>query len=175
MSISTFQSACLFVIKNEGSEYTDLKADAGGPTKYGCTLDDYSTFMGRKMTANDVKNMSEATATNILKSLYWIDAYSELPQSVCSVILDWTFLHGVNSGRMMAQKAANELGAHIAVDGDFGPATIKALNALRPAYFISQFKTDILSYFKALVAYSPSQKVFLAGWTARINRYSSLV
>lgn len=175
MSTASFDTACLFVLANEGSEYTNYAADAGGPTRWGVTLEDYSTYMGRKMTANDVKIMPQSVAMKILKNLYWISSYEKLAQPVATVILDWCFLHGNTSGRMMAQKAANELGAKLVVDGDIGGASIAALNALTPAYFISRFEADIKAYFYAIVAHAASQKIFLAGWLARANRYSSLV
>lgn len=175
MSNTSFDTACLFVQRNEGPEFSDDQYDAGGATRWGVTQADLAKYLGRAVSKTEVKNLSQSLAAQVLKKMYWIPEYEQLPQSIATSLVDWCFLHGNTSGRVMAQKALNELGAHISADGVIGQASIKAFNDVRPAYFLNQFKLDILHYFDEVVRVNPTQKRFLAGWTARINRYTSLV
>ena len=90
------------VIRREGG-YVDHPADRGGPTKYGITQATLSGWLGRAASANDVANMSEATARDIYKANYFIKpGFDAIPDPALQALM---FDFGVNSGPAAATKA----------------------------------------------------------------------
>ena len=58
------------IIEREGRKYTNLASDRGGPTKFGITLADLSSWRKRKCTADDVKALQEPEARAIYETRY---------------------------------------------------------------------------------------------------------
>lgn len=78
---------------------------------------------------------------------------------------DWCFDHIVNAGGRGARWA--QLAAKVTPDGDIGPATIAAVNAMPPAKFLSRVE-DIAGKYRLDVAHDhPSQIQWLKSWLER--------
>ena len=170
---TSFDTAVLFILRNEGG-YSNEPADAGGPTNYGITQREYEVFKGRHVSISEMKAMPLADAKTIYRSKYWIPEFEKLAQGVATAIMDWGVLHGTRSARIMAQQSANKLGCKLECDGDIGPKSIAAFNSIRPAYFVTQYASDIRAWMENRVKESPSQKVFLKGWLRRADRIATL-
>lgn len=73
----------LTVLKWERAEYTNTPGDPGGPTKYGVTIVTLSHELGRRATIDDVKNMTEQTAMEIMRKKFWnVIGADDLPSGV---------------------------------------------------------------------------------------------
>jgi len=143
---SNFQDCLNRVLKDEGG-YTNDPNDSGGPTNYGITIGDVRKYVKKNATAQDVRNLTLAQASDIYKSRYW-DALGcdDLPSGV-----DYTcFDYGVNSGLGRPRKALQRFSNLSGVD------LVNAINNERTA-------------FLKAIAPGKNQK-FLKGWLARVER-----
>jgi lysozyme family protein len=81
------------------------------------------------------------------------------------IVANWIFDHCVNAdsrGDKWAQEAAG-----VAIDGDIGPVTIAAINAMEPAVFLSKAE-DVAAFYRLDRALAnPSQIQFLPSWLRR--------
>ncbi len=123
------------VIRREGG-YVDHPADKGGPTKFGITHTTLAKWRGRPVTADDVYRLSEAEARQIYRARYVVDpGYDGIrDQRLAGLVVDCGVLYGADGddASKWLQEAANQLGAGLKVDGQAGPKTIAAVNALDP-------------------------------------------
>lgn len=123
----------------EGSQYTNDPNDSGGPTKYGITQRTLSKYRGRQVSPGEVASLTESEARSIYYKLYVVDPGFEpvtiFAPDIAAELVD----SGVNLGPGRATEwlqrslnALNRMGrdyADLKVDGDCGPATVKALKA----------------------------------------------
>ena len=162
-------------IQLEGDKYEVVPGDTAGCTKYGLTIFDIQEYhidlnSDGKFDCNDVKLIDRATASKILKKLYW-DYFKadDIPeQSVAEFIVDG----GLNQGRVLIVKYLQHL-LGVTVDGHFGPVTFKILlDRIKidsgKATF-NQLYQQRFDRYKAIVANNPSQGKFMLGWTNRLN------
>jgi lysozyme family protein len=128
------------IIEIEGDAYTNDPNDSGGPTKYGITHETLARF--RKVpsvTAAQVAALTEAEAIACYEWLYVLEPEFNLLLEVSEVIAHEVIDTGVNCGQGTAatflQRCLNifnnqqKLYADLKVDGDCGPATVRALKA----------------------------------------------
>jgi hypothetical protein len=59
------------IIKHEGAVYHDHGWDPGGATKYGITLRTYNSVSKKKITKEQLKNLSEAEAIKFYEENFW--------------------------------------------------------------------------------------------------------
>jgi lysozyme family protein len=124
------------LVGREG-RYSNHPSDRGGETMWGIT-----ERVARKNGYSGVMSkMPRETAKDIYRKVYWqqpgFDEVAEVWPSIAEELLDT----GVNMGTVTAagflQRALNALNARathypdIAVDGDVGPATLRALRAYK--------------------------------------------
>lgn len=95
MAKNNFSACVEYVIKSEGSEYTNDPHDPGGPTKWGITLTDVRLHIKKGATANDVRRLTKGQAITVYREKYW-DALNcdDLPAGLDYSVFDY----GVNSG-----------------------------------------------------------------------------
>ena len=128
--------ACIpFIFKAEGG-FADNPADPGGATNYGITLATLRAYEGNpNLTAQDVKNLTPATATEIYRSNYWNRMQcGSLPDGLDLEVFDF----GVNAGPGEAVKSLQKI-VGVTADGSIGPITLAALGQLKPRDLISQY------------------------------------
>ena len=136
----TIESIIDDVIRVEGSAYTNHPSDKGGPTKYGITQRTLSAYLGRSVSADAVKALTEEVARAIYLKRYVIDPGFDTVNAVSAQIGHEIVDAGVNVGVARAsewlQRALNALNrggrdyADLVVDGDVGPATVAVLTRL---------------------------------------------
>lgn len=148
---NNFETIFPLLIKDEGG-YGNDPADAGGPTKYGITIDDVQKYIKKGATADDVRALTLDQAKTIYRDKYW----NALDCDNLTSGVDYTvFDYGVNSGlgrpRNCLKKFADKKGDEL----------IDAINDER------------MSFLKGLVDRKPSQSKFLKGWTNRVTRVRS--
>ena len=158
-SSARFDACMPFIFKAEGG-YSDTPGDPGGPTNFGITLATLKAYEGNpNLTAQDVKNLTPATAKEIYRSNYWNRMQcGALPAGLDLEVFDF----GVNAGPGEAVKALQRI-VGVTADGSIGPITLAAIGQLKPRDLISQYSEARLAYYKGL-----NNPEFEQGWTARV-------
>lgn len=120
-------------------KYTDRAADKGGPTKGGITL---GTLRGwRKnpgLGVDSLKALREEEAREIYENEFITKpGYDGIKDAVLrDHVVDCAVNHGVSRVSRWVQEIAKKFGTYAAgVDGDVGPKTLKAVNAMDPGDF----------------------------------------
>jgi len=120
------------ILDREGDAFTDRAADRGGPTKRGITLATLSRYLGRPATVAELKQLTRDQARTLYQTLY-IDepGYRDIQDGLLrGVVVDCCVQFGDDDATPWLQRAANELGATLTVDGSCGPKTLAAVNRL---------------------------------------------
>ena len=166
-----------FILSFEGG-YVNHPNDKGGPTNMGVTLKTWQTqgydknHDGR-IDAKDVKLITKADATAILRRCYWnrwkADGIKD--QSIANILVDWVWISGT-PGITLVQAMLG-----VTADGIVGSRTLKALNSQPPKQFFERIKARRKQYIARIIAKHPSQKVFEKGWLRRLDAisYGSLI
>jgi len=158
------------ILKHEGLTFTNHPADRGGPTKMGVTLKTWQAYGydkdgDGKITANDVKLITEADAKKIAKRLYWDYFQGDLivNQSIAELVVDWGWGSGPGT-------ASNKIRSLLSVPVG-KRITAKDINAIDSTILFEQIKNARVKHINAIVANNPTQKVFYKGWMNRINAF----
>lgn len=174
MSIDSIINA---IIVREGG-FVNRSEDRGGATKYGITQATLSNWRDRPVTVEEVEALTEAEA----KDIYFDDyvagpRFSDIQNGVLQeLVIDF----GVNSGTVRAakalQRAVNGLGGpQIAVDGNIGPNTLKAVNSAPWAALSVRLQGLRCVHYGKIITKDPTQAVFAAGWMNRVNELNQLI
>jgi lysozyme family protein len=166
----TFDEVMKVVLLHEGG-FTNHPNDHGGPTNYGITQHDYAEFMGRPVTADEVKWMPLSSAIKIFKKRYWdqmnLDSLKSPKIQLC--IMDWGVLHGTKSSVQLAQRTATALNRLLVIDGIMGPKTIDVLNSIDENAFCREFLQQVQMWMVRRCLQEKTQLVFLQGWLSRTH------
>ena len=143
------------VLEHEGGYVNDPK-DLGGETKYGITKRFYPDI--------DIKNLTIEQAKEIYKSDYWDrNKVESLPQNLWHIYFDMCVNMGKRTAVKVLQRAANNKGKDIEVDGGLGPMTIKALSGVE----LDRVRAFRVKYYVDLITAKPEQEKFYLGWFRR--------
>lgn len=160
-----------FILSHEGGFVNDPH-DRGGATNKGVTIATWRRVGYDKdgdgdIDVDDLRLISDADAVErVMRPHYWNrwQADAIRSQSVANILVDWVWAsgsHGITRvQRMLGVKA----------DGIVGPKTLAALNAQDPAKLFYRIKADRRRFIEGIVAANPSQRRFLKGWLARLDR-----
>lgn len=167
-----FEKAVMYLIDNEGREYTNEPLDNGGPTKFGITQETLSYYRVCPTSPQDVENLTEAEAQKIYEALYWkpCGCNEILSQAVATALLDTAALDGTPRATRWAQGAAG-----VEVDGHMGPKSIEQINKLTASFFMSRFIPQIQHHYIEIVKEHPPQIRYLDGWLQRSQKLLTLL
>ena len=148
-----------FIFKAEGG-YSDTPGDSGGPTNFGITLATLKAYDGNQaLTADDVKKLAPATATEIYRTAYWNRMQcGALPAGLDLEVFDF----GVNSGAAESVKTLQKI-VGVTPDGSIGPITLAAVGQLNAADLVARFAQARLAFYQSL-----NKPEFEQGWTTRV-------
>jgi len=169
--MANFQKAFKYVLGNEG-KYSNHPQDKGGPTNWGIIQSEYTRWLKRPASIDDMKAMPLAHAEAIYKAKYWTPLKCD--QIVSDAVATAIFDQGVNRGIGWPPKKIQMI-CGVTQDGDIGPVTLKALNAMSETDFITKFEVIVEKSYRDIVARNPSQGVFLRGWLNRAKRLLTLL
>lgn len=172
-----FRRAFAFSMREEGGDaYTDDPRDPGGPTKYGVALRYNRECIPDKdgdgdIDADDVKLLEEADALTLYRERYWTPAGCDaLPGALAFMYADMVYNPGPGAAPRLLQRACNELGAALSVDGRPGPRTLEAIRGLERAGRLEELLTALaderLRYYQSRRGWP----TYGRGWTARTRR-----
>ena len=126
-------------------------------TKYGITPAD--------MPGVDIKNLTPEQAIDFYIERYWKPLYSQITsQLVANKLADMGVLFGVGQAVKTLQRV---VGAN--VDGDFGPETLRQVNAQPEANLLKDYKIGLASLALQVANFNPNERQFFPGWVRRIN------
>ena len=151
----SFEKIINKVLEHEGGYVNDPK-DLGGETKYGITKRFYPDI--------DIKNLTIEQAKEIYKKDYWDrNRVESLPQNLWHIYFDMCVNMGKRTAVKVLQRAANNKGRDIDVDGGLGPATIGALKGVE----LDRVRAFRVKYYVDLITAKPEQEKFYLGWFRR--------
>lgn len=176
--MGNFDLAIAFVLPNEGG-YSNNSNDAGGPTKYGITLNTLQIWRhNSQLSASDVEVLTLDEAKQIYRSLWWnaLNLDSVNDNSVATAIFDQAINRGPGTvGKEIQFILNNKFGSAILVDGVIGPKTVSAINAVRADEFLFEFVSDAQDKYIAIVLKNDSNMGFLRGWIDRTQKLLKLL
>jgi lysozyme family protein len=159
------------VIEREGDEYTDRKADRGGPTKYGITQKTLSAWRGVAVPKDAVKNLSREEACQIYEAFYLHrPGYTQITDpNLLELVFDFAVNSGPANANRCLQQCLNKLGkTNLKIDGVMGPLSWSAFNLFADkARLYDHLIDQRVKYLCKLVVDDSTQIVHLNGW---INR-----
>lgn len=150
------------IIAREGSIYTNRAADAGGPTKYGITLDTLSAYRGHQCSAADVQALTAQDATQIYSAMYvtkpGFDRITD--PDLEALLVDAAVQHGSPVAVRMLQTAAG-----VTADGNLGEASLAAVNGGDAQTLFFKVCAARVRLYGSLIAHDPQlQKAESAGF-----------
>lgn len=164
------------VLAREGSAYTDRAADAGGPTKYGITLQTLTEYTGGNRTAADVQALTEDQARAIYRELYWQGPglYMIADQNLADLVFDCAVQHGPMRAIEWLQQAAG-----LQADGVIGEQTKDLLIKLgmgtpKVRAFYRSVLAKRIGFYGEIISNNPREYVFAHGWANRVAYFVSV-
>lgn len=166
--MADFKKAINFILENEGGK-SNRKEDRGGTTNYGLT-DKFLKRIGHPKKAYD---LTQEEAIGIYEKYLWSpELFSEIKdQRIATEYFDFFINAGEGNATKVMQRACNKLlNNSVVVDGNFGKATLHAINAVNPEDLHAVFEICQQQYFKDIVKNDPTQLSNLNGWLNRAKK-----
>lgn len=157
----TFEIAIKEVLKHEGL-WSFHENDPGGMTMRGVTKKVYEKWLGREVTEQEMRDLTEETAIAIYKKNYWDRNRCDMVEDASSPGVAYFLLDfAVNAGRQGARCLQRAIGAE--ADGVIGPKSIALLKKMDADYVLEQMHMHRQKFYESLKTF----KTFGRGWTRR--------
>lgn len=151
---------------------------SGHISKYGITVQGYTQYTGKKVTAETIRNLTEEKAKRFYFDVYWRGQMIEQIKSpqVAIAVMDVLINRGPFGGAVFLQKfLKQELEMDVQVNGLMLKATIDAINAADPQAFMVEFFKYVQQGYMTLAFRDHSQMKYLRGWLLRTFRLVDLL
>jgi len=163
LTASNFPAELADVLVFEGG-FGDNPADPGGATDFGITLPTLSHWQGSPATIAQLQALTDAQKRAIYRTLFWsVISGDFLPSGIDLMVFDMAVNGGPGRAAMMLQGCLG-----VEVDGDIGPLTLAAVNALggnSRVAMIDSYAARREAFYRLL----PTFATFGHGWLARVN------
>jgi len=169
--MASFESAVAVLMSPdyEGG-YVCHPNDPGGETHFGISK--------RRYPEEDIKALTPDRARLLYRRDFWNPLYEKIP---LQKIADKLFIASVNLAHgdtrpyyetpmtavTLLQRALNDEGSGVEVDGLFGPQTLMAVKLMPAAILLRAYRARLALHYAKLVASDPSRDVFALGWLRR--------
>ena len=150
---------CLEMLLHHEGGFINHPRDPGGMTNLGVTRHVYERWVGRKMSEQDMRDLTPEKVAPIYKNQYWDRCKcDDLASGLDWSVFDWA----VNSGVGRSAKALQGIiGA--TQDGGIGPMTLKLLEEHEPRELIEKMHDKRQGFYEGLKTFDSFGK----GWTRR--------
>lgn len=163
---ANFERAQEIVREFEGG-YSDDPKDPGGATNFGITFKTLRAWRGKPVTKADVANMSYQEAKDIYFSEYWSkSSCGAMPGPLALAVYNVAVHAGLGTAATYLQKALNQNGAAVAVDGGIGGETLGAI----PKVPLPDLIGDVIDLYDAKLRAHPNYEHFKNGFNRRVNK-----
>lgn len=179
-----FKDFLPILLKSEGG-YSKLPLDKGGETYAGITKKNYPTWGGwaiiNKLDLNQGEVIKDAKLDKLISDFYKQNYWNVLKcdsfkQAIAFNLCDFAINSGIVTAAKGLQQVVNSLlptgATTLVVDGKIGNLTIKAANSLDEKKLNDALLLYRANYYKKIVENNPTQNVFLAGWLARLTKFT---
>lgn len=155
-----------------GGNVHTVEGDPGGTTKWGVTQRDYPNL--------DIPDLTRDQAKEIFRQDYWDPVQGDdiRSQEIATELVEMAFNTGIPAAVHTAQSATNDVlkragdTFRLAVDGIFGPQTLKGLNRIAGMNGIAEMAWDGRFNLRQLKYYRNLDRDlvdrFFVGWTRRV-------
>ena len=155
-----FDKCLAITLAHEGG-WADHPKDPGRATMKGVTIGVYAQFKGRKVTKDELRNISDADLRTIYRRNYWDKVRGDdLPTGLDLVAFDGAVNSGPSRGARWLQHGVGAL-----PDGKIGPETVRAATVTNAAQAIGRACDARLSFLRSLKTWA----TFGKGWSSRVE------
>lgn len=168
-----FNKAIEHVFKHEGG-FNDIKEDKGGATNWGISLV-FLKSVGKDIDEDgdvdwlDIKKLTKDQAKELYYDNFWKPIYERFSERVSIKVFDFGVNAGNGASHKTLQRALNNLGSNLAVDGVVGNNTLSEIAKYSEIAILNAFVKCQQDYYNRIVEKNPSQAKFIKGWTNRAN------
>tara|TARA_R110002126_G_scaffold93706_1_gene221908 strand:+ start:259 stop:900 length:642 start_codon:yes stop_codon:yes gene_type:complete len=181
MNSPKFNDAIKFIWEAEGG-YQNDSVDTGNflngvnvGTNMGITAKTLASFLGRNVTASEMRNLSKDTAEEIYYKNYWKPSKAEkMPAVLSAIYFDSAVNNGLGGAAKILQRAINSISSNsnkIAVDGGVGTQTLNAIKKLNANKLHNAFKAAWKKYYSDLIARKSQYEKYRNGWFNRVDKH----
>jgi len=181
-SNSHFDKAIVETLKHEGGFVND-PVDPGGATNWGMSIRylkqrgdadgdgwlDGDIDKDGDIDVDDVRNMTVEQAIGLYRSGFWdkydydkIDDYA-----IAARVFDMTVNMGSRQAGKIVQRALNNVGYDLAVDGIIGPNTFGAINSANADLLMAEIRLEHAHFYLNLIEKRPELAKYKKGWLRR--------
>jgi lysozyme family protein len=159
--------------------FVDDPVDPGGATNKGITLKTFTSaapsLLNISPTLANLKALTDEQAGLLYKALYWdkIQGDEIELQDLANIVFDFYVNAGGHAAKLL-QTVLVAMGANLTVDGDLGPASLRALHAADQTEAYRRYKQGRIQYYENLVQQQPELGKFLKGWLNRVNAFPDI-
>ena len=181
--MSHFDKAITITLKHEGGFVND-EVDPGGATNWGMSIrflvtdasdSDGDGFLDGDLDkdgdidVDDIRNMTREQAVGLYKIHFW-DKYDYeriVDFTVAARAFDMTVNMGSRQTGKIIQRALNECGNNLKVDGKIGKNTFATLNCTNSEVLMSEIRQAHAQFYLDLIAAKPKFAKYKKGWLRR--------
>ncbi len=181
--MSHFDEAIKITLVHEGGFSNDA-VDPGGATNWGVSIrflkNDAKDSDGDgwldgdidhdgDIDVDDIRNMSKEDAIKIYKAYFWdkYDYEQIVDFTVAARVFDMTVNMGPTQTGKIVQRALNECGNNLTVDGKVGKNTFATINCTNSDVLMSEIRQAHAQFYIDLIAAKPKFEKYRKGWLRR--------
>ena len=182
-SSSHFDKAILITLKHEGGFVND-PVDPGGATNWGMSIRFLTNDAGDAdgdgfldgdidkdgdIDVDDIKNMTVEEARKLYRIYFWdkYDYDNIVDFVVAARVFDMTVNMGPKQTGKIVQRALNNCGQNVGVDGAIGKNTFAAINCTDPEMLMAEIRQEHAQFYINLIAAKPQFEKYRKGWLRR--------
>lgn len=147
-----FDPAMKYLASLEGG-YVNDPDDKGGATKYGISMNFYKQNIDRYADESDIQALTREDAENIYREWFWYPSGVEALDSkdLANRVFALVVNAGIKPAVRVLQKAINQSGYKLDVDGVLGPKTSNAANSIDERQLLPDFRLAALGFYLELL------------------------
>ena len=150
-----------------GGKYHEVKHDAGGATKYGISLR-YLRSIGEDIDGDgdidweDIFALDENKSMDIAYEGFWINELDDMHKPIAMAVFSACYNMGRKTGIILLQRACNNLGGNLSVDGAIGSKTVSESKKHSEKALLIEYCRVMMDYYIDICHKKESQWKFIS-------------